>query len=375
MLSAFSGPVAMILRHSELEHRLAETNDALAHANRDLDKRLRDRTTEVRRLEGLATPAAGGRDDQFPEILGRSPAIVRVVEALERAAVGAFPVLLRGESGTGKDLAARALHRVSGRQDEPFVAVACAALQADLLEAELFGVRRGAYTGADSDREGLLASAGAGTLYLDALDGLPLDLQPKLLRVLEDGSYRPVGGGPVQRCAARVVAACRQDLAEAVREGRFREDLYYRVRVFEIALPPLRARRGDLSQLLAHFLAAAGARAGVQAPPVDAESQARLQAHKWPGNVREVDNFATRWVAFGGDLPPSEWARLLAAEEAAKDDNLRSLSDRHLLQVLGDCGGNKAAAARRLGISRRTLYNRLQSLEAAGGAEEPVPEL
>lgn len=362
MLAAFAGPVAMLLRHSALERQLQETADALARANRELDEMLRARTAEVARLESLAQPAVGGRSDPFPEILGRSGALQTALAALTRAAAGDYPVLLCGESGTGKDLAARALHRASRRAGAPFVAVAVAGLNPELLEAELFGVRRGAYTGADEDRAGLFEQAEAGTLYLDGLDALPLPLQPKLLRVLEDGGFRPVGGGGERRSQARVVAATRRDLAEAVRAGAFREDLYYRVRVLEIALPPLRERRGDIPLLLEHFLALAARQSGAGvAPPGEAERQ-RLLLHAWPGNVRELANFASRWVAFGGQLPAAEWERWLEPSAAEAEPTLRALSDRHLLRVLEEAGGNKAEAARRLGVSRRTLYNRLQTM-------------
>ncbi|TAH36447.1 MAG: GAF domain-containing protein [Planctomycetota bacterium] len=366
MLAAFAGPVAMLLRHSELERQLAETAAALRHANHALDERLRAATVEVARLESLASHVPGsGRDDPFPEILGTSPPLRRALDALALAAAGDFPVLLRGESGTGKDLAARALHRASPRRGQPFVAVPAAGLSADLLEAELFGVRRGAFTGAEQDRDGLFASAGAGSLYLDGLDALAAPLQPKLLRVLEDGSFRPVGGGPQQHSRARVIAATRRDLAECVSAGTFREDLYYRVRVLEIVLPPLRERRSDIPLLLEHFLAAEAARTGSTVAPPGATERERLMAYAWPGNVRELANFATRWVAYGGRLPAAEWERLLDDSGAGVEEpTLREISDRHLLRVLEEAGGNKAEAARRLGVSRRTLYNRLRGIGA-----------
>lgn len=363
LLAAFAGPVAMILRHAELERRLEETAAALRRANRELDEKLRDHTASLARLEGLARhPPGSPRRDPFPEIHGASPALLQALDGLQRAAAGDFPVLLRGESGTGKDLWARALHRVSARGGEPFVAVALAGLHAALLEAELFGVRRGAYTGAEESRDGLVAAAGRGALYLDGLDAMPLELQPKLLRLLEDGSYRAVGGSEELRSAARIVAAARRDLADCVREGSFREDLYYRVRVVEVVLPPLRERRGDVELLLRHFVAAAGARSGAPVPVPGNAVLERLRRHRWPGNVRELANLATRWAAFGGDLPAAEWDRLLDEAEDVKEPTLKELADRQLLRVLEETGGNKAEAARRLGVSRRTLYNRLRGL-------------
>jgi len=362
LLNAFAGPVAMILRHARLQRQLSRTVEALSHANRDLDSRLRDRTEEVARLEGQARHEPGSpRSDPFPEILGRSPALIQVLGELERAARGDFPVLLSGESGTGKDLAARALHRASARGREPFVPVGLAGLNPALLEAELFGVLRGAFTGAE-ERQGLLASAGGGTLFLDGLDSLPFGMQPKLLRVLEDGSFRRVGGGAVQICRARIVAASRADLAGKVREGSFREDLYYRVRVLEIVLPPLRQRAGDRKLLLRHFLAREAERMGVEIPFPEDEELRRLEQAPWPGNVRELANFATRWAAHGGRLPREEWDRL-AGGEASRPATLQAVTDARIREALEEAAGNKAEAARRLGISRRTLYNRLASLE------------
>jgi len=364
MLSAFAGPVAMLLRHSELERRLEETSRALRRANAELARLLRDRTAEVARLETLTAGTGSDREDPFPEILGRSPALRRALAQLARAAAGDYPVLLRGASGTGKDLAARALHRASGRHAEPFVPVALHGLQPALLEAELFGVLRGAYTGADADRPGLVEQAGAGTLFLDGLESLPVELQARLLRLLEDGSYRPVGGGKERRCRARLIAAAREDLALAVREGRFREDLFYRVRVVEVVLPPLRERSGDLRLLFRHFLELAAARLGTAPPEVPAEAWRRLEGWSWPGNVRELANVAERWVALGRE------AALADLDGAAAAPTLRELEEQHLRRVLREVGGNKAEAARRLGISRRTLYNRLRRLE---GQPEPGP--
>ncbi|KAA3607069.1 MAG: GAF domain-containing protein [Planctomycetota bacterium] len=367
LLAAFAGPVAMVLRHATLERQLAESAQALASSNRDLDARLRDRTAEVRRLESLAVHAEGSsRRDLFAEILGESPALLALLKNLERAAAGDFPVLLRGESGVGKELCARALHRVSSRCDHPFVVVAGAAVQGPLLEAELFGVRKGAYTGADRDRDGLLSQAGSGTLFLDGLDALPLEVQPRLLRVLEDGSFRPVGGGPPLQSQARVVAAVRQDLAEAVRLGAFREDLYYRVRVFEIVVPPLRERAADIPLLFEHFLEAAAKATGLAAVPPPADAQAALRKYAWPGNVRELANFATRWVALGGQLGEADWpwaSASASADQVAAPSTLQNLAEQRILEVLEETSGNKAEAARRLGISRRTLYNRLQAMK------------
>ena len=366
LLASFCGPVAMILRHSDLERRLVRTAEALSQANRGLDQRLRDRNVEIRRLRGLAAREQGAeeRTDPFPELLGESPAMREAIDGLQRAAEADFPVLLRGESGTGKDLFAHALHRASSRGQDPFVALGAAGLDGPLLEAELFGVRKGAFTGALEDRPGLFEAAGTGVLYLDGIDSLPLELQPKLLRVLEDGSFRPVGGGAPRQCAARLICASRADLAERVRAERFREDLYYRVKVFEITLPPLRERRGDLPLLLEHFLQAGEARAGIEVARPDENQMERLRRHTWPGNVRELASFATRWIAFDGEFQEAQWSELLDEEPDASAHTLQELSVQLLLRTLEETGGNKAEAARRLGISRRTLYNRLKGLQA-----------
>lgn len=366
LLTAFCGPVAMILRHVDLEKRLAASAEALTRSNRDLDTQLRDRTAEVQRLESLTVGGSeASATHPFHEIMGKSPVLLRALGELYKAAEGDYPVVLRGESGTGKDLAARALHRVSGRQDQYFVPVSCGGLNPFLLEAELFGVQKGAYTGAEEDRPGLFQSVGKGTLYLDGLESLPLELQPKLLRVLEDGTFRPVGGGTETRCEARIVSATRADLQEWVDGGKFREDLYYRLRVLEIRMPSLRERGADIELLWQHFLDVARQQTGLEVADASMEVMQKLKQHHWPGNIRELANLATRWVALGGQLPAEEWQSMgkESVDSPAADSNLRDLADRKLREVLQETGGNKAEAARRLGISRRTLYNRLKELE------------
>jgi DNA-binding NtrC family response regulator len=282
-----------------------------------------------------------------------------VCERLKRIAPTPSTVLLLGESGTGKEVAARALHRMSPRADGPFVPVNCAAIAADLIESELFGHVKGAYSGASSSREGLFYYARGGTLFLDEIGELPLAAQAKLLRALEERRVRPVGSEQEIPVNARVVAATNRDLAQEVAAGRFRQDLYYRLQVMEIELPALRERPEDIPELINHFTRQLAGQLGV--PPVhpDAASLRRLQGYDWPGNVRELRNLVERSLIFGYyDLKPepaSAAAEAGAALPAQPEVLLEAVEKRHILAVLNACGGNKSEAARQLGVSRKTL--------------------
>lgn len=292
-------------------------------------------------------------------LVGQSEAMRLVCERLKRIAPTPSTVLLLGESGTGKEVAARALHRMSPRADGLFVPVNCAAIAADLIESELFGHVKGAYSGASSSREGLFYYARGGTLFLDEIGELPLAAQAKLLRALEERRVRPVGSEQEIPVNARVVAATNRDLAQEVAAGRFRQDLYYRLQVMEIELPALRERPEDIPELINHFTRQLAGQLGV--PPVhpDAASLRRLQGYDWPGNVRELRNLVERSLIFGYyDLKPEPAAAAAeagAALPAQPEVLLEAVEKRHILAVLNACGGNKSEAARQLGVSRKTL--------------------
>ena len=321
---------------------------------------------EVRRLRRAVSESR-----RFDEMLGGSPAMQRVYDLLDRYAASDATALVTGESGTGKELAALALHRRSRRAKAPFVAVNCSAVPEPLLESELFGHVRGAFTDAKTARSGLFQKAAGGTLFLDEIGELPLGLQPKLLRVLQARTVRPVGGDEEIAVDVRVVAATNRDIEAAVEEGRFREDLYYRLAVLSLEMPPLRARGGDVLLLAQHFVERFATQAAKNVTGLSPEAASKLAAYHWPGNVRELQNSIERAVALAtydrivaGDLPD----RIVAYEPAhvlitSRDPSelvpLEEMERRYVAGALEACGGNKSSAARILGIDRKTLQRKL----------------
>ncbi|MCG5055600.1 MAG: sigma-54 dependent transcriptional regulator [Myxococcales bacterium] len=311
-----------------------------------------------------------GRDTSHARaLIGRSPRMRELFELIRRLDGSAVSVLVTGESGTGKELVARALHHGSPRRDRPFVAVNCAAIPENLIESELFGHRRGAFTDAHADRTGLFVEAQGGTLFLDEVGDLPPSVQPKLLRALQEREVRPVGAARPQSVDVRVIAATNRDLELLLREGRFREDLYYRLNVVEMKIPPLRERPEDVLPLAEHFLARAAQRTGKTARGFDEDVRRILATYSFPGNVRELENMVERAVALArgpmiavGDLPASWKARPSSdrlAEALAQGLTLDELERRYIEKVLEAEGGNKTRAAQRLGLDRRTLYRKL----------------
>jgi DNA-binding NtrC family response regulator len=291
-------------------------------------------------------------------IIGESPAIASVCERLRRIAPTPATVLLTGESGTGKEVAARALHRMSGRAAGPFVPVNCAAIAAELIESELFGHVRGAYTGAQQSREGLFYYARGGTLFLDEVTELPAAAQAKLLRVLEERRIRPVGSEQEIPVDVRVVAASNRDLKVEVAAQRLRNDLYYRLQVVELTLPPLRERSEDIPLLVDYFISQLAPYLGVPRLVPDARTLARLADYDWPGNVRELKNLIERSLILGWfDLGPEA----AAGGGSAGEESLETVEKRHILAMLAACSGNKSEAARRLGVSRKTLDRKCQA--------------
>jgi len=305
-------------------------------------------------------------------IVGKSAAMQALASILGRIAPSDVPILIEGESGTGKDLLARAAHAMSPRAAGPYVSLNMSAIPENLAEAELFGHEKGAFTGADQAREGFFAAAEGGTLFLDELGLLPATLQPKLLRVLQDGEYIPVGSRKARKGNVRVIAATNEDLAKLVKEGRFREDLWFRLRVVPVRLPPLRERREDIPLLVEHFVQKHALRLGRQPLQPDAEAMRAILDHRWPGNIRELEHAVERGLLLAqgtaitlADLPP-ELSATPAAEAAAGGDAggryraAREAWERRFFEdLLREAGGSVARAAELAGIHRSTLYEKL----------------
>jgi DNA-binding NtrC family response regulator len=300
------------------------------------------------------------------KIIGESPRLRDVLKLIERVAPTDKAVLIQGESGTGKELVARSIQEKSLRADRPFVTINCAALPETLVESELFGHEKGSFTGASARKDGLFEVADGGTLFIDEIGELPLGLQPKLLRVLEDGSLRRVGSHQERRVDVRIIAATNRDLEQEVAAGRFREDLYYRINVMSLVLPPLRERREDLPLLVRHFLGPDW--------EVEPDAMEAILNYRWPGNVRQLANALDRATVLAEDRVialedlPQEVTRpaavcgpLTSSEEHT--DNLASLERSHIIAVLQKEKGNKARAARALGIHRRKLYRLLERFD------------
>jgi len=304
-------------------------------------------------------------DPSFPtspdeQIVGRHPKMVEIYKTIGALSGGVTPVLLSSDTGTGKELVARSIHRNSPRRNEPFVAVNCAALADTLLESELFGHVKGAFTGASTDRKGLFELSGSGTILLDEIGDTTPTLQAKLLRVLQEKEFYPVGGERVRKTDARIIASTNLDLARLVSEGKFREDLFFRLRVVEIKIPPLRERKSDIPLLVAHILWTVSSDLGRPVCAITRESMAALVAHDWPGNVRELQNTLARAVVLCRRSTITLDDISLAgnaAEPLPMPDNrsLSAVESRHVQRVLADTGGNKSEAARILGISRPRL--------------------
>lgn len=316
-------------------------------------------------------------------LLGASPAMRELVTTIDRvAASNAMRILVLGESGTGKALVARAIHSASPRAAGPFIEINCASLPEQLIEAELFGAEKGAYTGAHQRRVGLVALADKGTLFLDEIGELPLPLQAKLLHFLENGQYRPIGSGRTQSSDVRVVAATNRDLAAAASEGSFREDLYFRLNVIQLNIPPLRERGADVLALIEHFSHAFAREERSRPIILSEEAKQALLAYRWPGNVRELKNLIERFTILypGGTIDAAALPRELVdgeQEQLAKpapqphpgtpniEDALASTERELMLNALREAGGHKGQAAEHLGISRHAFKRRLQRLGIA----------
>jgi DNA-binding NtrC family response regulator len=307
----------------------------------------------------------------FAGLIGLSPKMQRVYKLIEKVSQHNYPVLILGESGTGKELVARSIHFAGTRSSRPFAPVDCSSFVPTLIESELFGYMKGAFTGANQTKRGLMEAAGNGTLFLDEIGDLPVDLQAKLLRAIQEKEIRPVGSTDRISISVRVIAATNRDLETAVREGRFRQDLYFRLNVVQIKLPPLRERKGDIPLLVNSFLEKFSDTDG-PIRTVAEDMMTKLMAWDWPGNVRELENVIERAVALGtssllhvGDLPSN--LQYGANEKLPQNDVLLPLEElerRAIKRALRESGGDKLAAARLLGIGKTTLYRKLKQYEA-----------
>jgi two-component system response regulator HydG len=381
-------PVVMITAFGSMESAIAAIRagaydfvtkpfavELLIHA---LERAIRHRRmrAEVKRLR-----AAAGEAAPFAGLIGASEPMQNVARLIARVAASEVSVLVSGETGTGKEIVARALHERGRRRDRPFIAVNCAALPEPLLESELFGHARGAFTDARSPRTGLFLRASGGTLFLDEIAELPLGLQPKLLRALQERVVRPVGSDVEVPFDVRLVTATNRDLESAVAAGRFREDLFYRINVVNLALPPLRSRGNDVLLLAQHFLSRYAERSGKSVVGLSAPAAERLLAYDWPGNVRELQNCIERALALTqydhlavDDLPEKIRAHrreyvVVASTDPAELASMEEVERRYVARVLEAVAGNKTLAARILGFDRKTLYRKLEHYAARGGGD------
>ncbi len=316
---------------------------------------------------------------RFEQIIGNSPALESVLEQVEQVAPTDSTVLIQGETGTGKELIARAVHNLSARCGRPFIKLNCAAIPFDLLESELFGHERGAFTGAIAQKVGRFELADKGTLFLDEVGDIPPGLQPKLLRVLQEQQFERLGSTRTHQVDVRLVAATNRNLIDMVKRNEFRSDLYYRLNVFPIPLPPLRERQEDIPALVTHFVEILGRRMGKQIENIPPEAMSALTSHEWPGNIRELQNFIERSVILSAGAvlrpPLAELKRCPEVQsmgaitlEEAERDHIRKTLEQTRWVVAGPNG-----AAARLGIKRSTLYFRMQKLGISRANKDPLP--
>lgn len=331
-----------------------------------LDKALEHRSL-VHEVERLREAVRGKYS--FEGIVYSGPRMNKVLELVSKVAATDATVLILGESGTGKELIARAVHEKSPRRNGAFVAINCGALPEGLLESELFGHVRGAFTGAERNKRGLFEEASGGTLFLDEISETTPALQVKLLRALQEGEIRRVGDNHPFKVSGRLIAATNKDLSKLVEEGKFREDLFYRLKVFPIDLPPLRDRPEDILPLAEHFLRKARKKLGGKATKFSPEAAKGLRRYRWPGNVRELEHVVERVLIMASgmainaaDLPPEILPAVAAANaKGGPPQTLEESERRHVRQVLEDCDGNQAEAAKRLGVARNTLWRKLRA--------------
>ncbi len=339
-----TGAAMDIARLREIADRLQDAKDKL--------------TQEKSYLEAEIQTELG-----FEEIIGQSPALREVLKNVRIVAPTDSTVLLLGETGTGKELVARSVHALSARRDKTFIKLNCAAVPSGLLESELFGHEKGAFTGAVSQKVGRIELADKGTLFLDEIGELPLELQPKLLRVLQDREFERLGGVQTLHVDVRIISATNRDLQQDIADRKFREDLFYRLNVFPIELPALRERRSDIPILIQHFVSKHSARMGKRIDTIPDETMTVLQNWNWPGNIRELENMIERMVILSKGRVLAALPVEFDAPQEVNEDNLREMKREHIIRVLRETGGMLSGtdgAASRLGIKRTTLQSMLK---------------
>ena len=383
-------PVVLITGHGSLETAMGAIRaGAYDFVTKPIESKtlgvVVSRAVQHRRLREQIKQLRAARDSNQSLIVGGSPAMRKVADLIDRVGDSDASVLIHGETGTGKELVARAVHGKSKRREGPFVAINCAAVPHSLLESELFGHARGAFTDAKATRTGLFQQANGGTLFLDEIGELPLDVQPKLLRALQERKVRPVGDNREYPYDARIVAATNRNLENEVREKRFREDLFYRINVVKVEVPPLRSLGTDTLNLAQHFLKVFADRSGKPNLELSERAAERLMAYEWPGNVRELENCIEHAVALARfdqvtveDLPEKLRGYLAGSFVATANDpteivTMEELEKRYLLRVFKIVGNNKSRAAEVLGIDRRTMYRKLERYAAMDGVDTKEP--
>src|SRR5271163_4439863 len=337
------------------------------------------RSSTVRPFEERDSNDQSSRPRKFEQLVGDSPALDAVLDGVKRVAPTSSTVLIQGETGTGKELIARAIHNISPRYGRPFIKLNCAAIPLDLLENELFGHEKGAFTGAIAQKLGRFETANKGTLFLDEVGDIPPALQPKLLRVLQEQEFERLGSNRTHQVDVRLVAATNRNLLDMVKRNEFRSDLYYRLNVFPIPLPPLRARREDIPALVAHFVEIYARRMGKQIERVPAETMSAFHSYEWPGNVRELQNFIERSVILSDGTvlcPPLAELKQSAGAESQGATTLQDAERDHILKILKQTRwvvSGPSGAAARLGMKRSTLYFRMQKLGISRFSNDLLP--
>lgn len=344
----------------------------------ELDAVMRRAISHLQWAQNASRERAVTPTEKTQGLIGRSGKMVQVYKMIAKASISGSNVLIAGESGTGKELVARAIHNNSALRTKPFITVNCSALADTLLESELFGHVRGAFTGAVAAKRGLFEEADGGTLFLDEIGDISPALQVKLLRVLQEGEFKPVGSNEIRRVKTRVIAATHRNLDEMVKEGKFREDLYYRLKILTVELPPLRSRMEDVPALVEHFVATFANRMQKAVVGLSDEAMVRLKGYPWPGNIRELEHAIERAVAvtntsvihaedlslqenaFPTEAEPAVGSAAPSPEAEAHDQSLEEMERQHILKTLQSVAFNKSKAAMILGIDRATLYRKAQ---------------
>ncbi|AWV89148.1 sigma-54 interaction domain-containing protein [Bradymonas sediminis] len=390
------GNIRALLKANQLAPETEAATDAMMDTIPRLDRREREFMRGVagqfvaraRRLLGEDEGDGAAAKIRVPGtnyygMIGSSRPVLHLFDTISMVAHSNSTILIQGENGTGKELIARALHAESPRRDRPFVALNCAAVASDLIASELFGHKRGAFSGAHRDRDGLVEEANGGTLFLDEIGDMELHLQVKLLRFLQEGTFIPVGGSQERKVNVRVLCATNQDLEALVREGKFRKDLFFRVNVINLVSPPLRARKGDIEVLANHFLSSASKRHHRPQKSLSAAAMQQLRAHAWPGNVRELENEIERLVILSGE-DEVIGAQLLSERISPTEDDeefgdfdgmqmpdaVERLERAMMLKTLRETGWNKSETARILGVSRRNLIRKVARFKLEGDLED-----